>query len=102
MVENAIKFMGDQTSPRIKIGSRIDDGETVCYIQDNGKGIDSTYSDKIFGLFEQLNGDNEGTGIGLALVKRIIEYHGGRVWVESEGLGCGSTFCFSIPIKGES
>ena len=102
LIENAIKFMGDQTHPSIKIGSRINKGETICYVRDNGQGIAPVYADKIFGLFEQLDGHTDGTGIGLALVKRIIEYHGGRVWVESEGLGCGSEFCFSIPLKGES
>ncbi len=102
LIENAIKFMGDPASPSIEIGSRIDEDETVCYVRDNGQGIDAIYADKIFGLFEQMDGSTQGTGIGLALVKRIIEHHGGRVWVESEGPGCGSRFCFSIPIKGES
>ena len=60
-------------------------------------GIESQYQQKIFGLFEKLNPTSEGTGIGLALIERIIEVHGGRVWVESEGLGKGSTFCFTIP-----
>jgi signal transduction histidine kinase/CHASE3 domain sensor protein len=102
LIENAIKFMGDQASPSIEIGSSIDEDETVCYVCDNGGGIDPIYADKIFGLFEQMDGSTQGTGIGLALVKRIIEHHGGRVWVESEGPGCGSRFCFSIPIRGES
>jgi signal transduction histidine kinase len=67
------------------------------FVKDNGIGIDPQFHTKIFGLFETLNIDSDGTGIGLALVKRIIETHGGRIWVESEGLGKGSTFCFTIP-----
>ncbi len=102
LIENAIKFMGDQTRPGIQVGSRCVDDETIIYVRDNGQGIDPVYLDKIFGLFEQLDGKTEGTGIGLALVKRIIEYHGGRIWVESEGPECGSSFCFTIPLKGVS
>ena len=67
-------------------------------MKDNGIGIDPTYHDKIFGLFERLNPDIDGTGIGLALVKCIVEVHGGRVWVESEVEGHGSTFYFSLPL----
>jgi len=65
-------------------------------VKDNGLGIKETYYTKIFGLFEKLDPTMEGTGIGLALVKRIVETHGGWVWVESEGLGKGATFCFTI------
>ncbi|MCP3986697.1 MAG: histidine kinase, partial [bacterium] len=68
------------------------------YIRDNGMGIDPQYHEKVFGLFERLDPEaSEGTGIGLALAKRIIEVHGGRVWVESEGRGRGPTFCFTLP-----
>jgi signal transduction histidine kinase len=65
-------------------------------------GIDERYFTRIFNLFEKLNPNSEGTGIGLALVKRIIETHGGRIWVESKGLGKGSTFCFTIPERNKS
>ena len=65
-------------------------------MQDNGIGIESEYHHKIFGLFERLDHTIEGTGIGLALVKRIVEVHNGRLWVESAGLGQGSTFCFTL------
>jgi signal transduction histidine kinase len=71
--------------------------ETVCYVRDNGIGIAPRYHDKVFGLFERLDGASDGTGIGLTLVKRIVEVHGGRVWVESAGEGHGSTFCFTLP-----
>ncbi|MEA1952073.1 MAG: ATP-binding protein, partial [Planctomycetota bacterium] len=97
VVDNAAKFMGDQPRPRIEIGSRRDGEETVCYVRDNGMGIDPAYHEKIFGLFDRLNPKSEGTGVGLAVVKRIVEIHGGRIWVESEGPGQGSTFCFTIP-----
>ena len=65
-------------------------------------GINPRYHDKIFGLFERLSQEGEGTGIGLALVKRIVELHGGRIWVKSEGEGHGSTFFFALPQKGRN
>jgi PAS domain S-box-containing protein len=96
LVDNAVKFMGTQPTPRIEIGLRQTEKETVYYVRDNGVGIDPRYHEKIFGLFERLELEGDGTGIGLALVKRIIEVHGGRIWVESAGQGCGSTFCFTL------
>ena len=102
LVENAVKYMGDQSRPQIEIGSRRDGDETVFYVRDNGIGIEPRYHEKVFRLFDQLNQNAPGTGIGLALVKRIVEVHGGRVWVESEGLGQGSTFCFTIAAEGKS
>ncbi len=97
LIGNAAKYMGDQTDAVIEIGVRIESNEPVFYVKDNGMGIESNYHTKIFGLFEKLDPTIEGTGIGLALVKRIIETHGGKIWVESEGLGKGATFCFTIP-----
>jgi len=99
LVDNAVKFMGNQTKPEVEIGVRREDGENVFYIKDNGTGIDPKYQDRVFGLFDQLNPGIEGSGIGLALVKRIIETHGGLIWVESEGLGKGTTFCFTLSEK---
>jgi PAS domain S-box-containing protein len=96
LIENAIKYRGDQPALRIEIGTRQDGTECVFFISDNGKGIDSRHHEKVFGLFNKLDAESEGTGVGLALVKRIIEVHGGRVWVESEGEGMGSRFCFTI------
>ena len=95
LVENAIKYMGDQEAPRIEIGTRNDGSETVFFVRDNGKGIDPSHHETIFGLFNKLDAKSEGSGVGLALVKRVIEIHGGRVWVESTGTGKGSTFCFT-------
>ncbi len=97
LIDNAAKYMGNQPNPIIEIGTRMDNGEQVIYVKDNGIGIEGQYLQKVFGLFEKLNPISEGTGVGLALINRIIEVHGGRIWVESEGLGKGSTFCFTIP-----
>jgi signal transduction histidine kinase len=66
-------------------------------VQDNGQGIDPNYHERVFGLFNKLDAQSEGTGVGLALVKRIIEVHGGHIWVESDGVGQGATFLFSLP-----
>ncbi len=100
LIENAIKFMGDQPHPKIEIGVRKDGNERVFYVKDNGIGIEKKYHEKIFGLFEKLNANTEGSGAGLTIVKRIIEVHGGRIWVESEGKGKGTTFCFTLPGGG--
>jgi signal transduction histidine kinase len=96
LIDNAIKFMGNQPEPRIEIGCRQIGQETVCYVRDNGIGIEPRYHHKVFGLFDRLNPAIDGTGIGLALVKRIVELHGGRIWVESAGEGKGTTFCFTL------
>ncbi len=96
LLENAVKYMGDEASPRVEIAMRNDGRTDVCCVRDNGMGIDPRYHEKVFGLFERLSIDQEGTGVGLALVKRIVEIHGGRIWVESEGRGTGSTFCFTV------
>ncbi|MBC7878540.1 MAG: PAS domain S-box protein [Anaerolineales bacterium] len=95
MVDNASKFMGGQTNPEIKIGATHQNGEQVFFVKDNGVGIEPIYHERIFGLFNKLDAKTEGTGIGLALVKRIIEFHGGRIWVESE-LGNGAAFYFTL------
>ena len=97
LVENAIKYMGDQNEPCIEIGTRQDGKETVFFVKDNGIGIDPRFHKNVFGLFNKLDAGSEGTGVGLALVNRIIEAHEGRVWVESEGAGKGSSFCFTLP-----
>lgn len=100
LVDNAAKCMGEQPDPRIEIGqSGEEDGNQVFYVKDNGIGIAPEYHEKIFDLFEKLDSETEGTGVGLALVKRIVEFHGGRIWVESEA-GIGATFYFTLE-KGD-
>jgi PAS domain S-box-containing protein len=101
LVSNAAKFMGGQSAPRIEIGLRNERDGAVFFVKDNGIGIEPQYHAKVFDLFEQLAPGVQGTGIGLALVKRIVEVHGGRIWVESEGEGQGTTFCFTLPAAGE-
>lgn len=96
LLENAVKYMDEQREPRIEVGVRRAGSEQVFFVRDNGRGIPAEYQEKIFGLFERLDQETEGTGVGLALVKRIVELHGGRIWVESEGAGKGSTFCFTL------
>jgi len=99
LIDNAVKFMGDQPDPRIEIGQANTDSDEnpIFFVQDNGIGIAPEHQERIFELFNKLSTETEGTGIGLALVKRIIESHGGKIWVESEGAGKGSTFYFTIP-----
>jgi signal transduction histidine kinase len=88
--------MGDQPNPHITIGTIKDENNTVIFfVQDNGVGIDKQYHERIFTLFNKLDGDVEGTGIGLTLIKRIIEIHNGRIWLESEP-GKGTTFYFTL------
>ncbi|RPJ16068.1 MAG: PAS domain-containing sensor histidine kinase, partial [Chloroflexi bacterium] len=103
LVDNAAKFMGDQVVPCIEIGQEVDteDGVPLLFVRDNGIGIDPRFKDRIFGLFDKLDSRSDGTGIGLALVKRILEFHGGQIWVESE-LGKGATFYFTLPQQGSS
>lgn len=98
LADNAAKFMGKQSEPRIEVGQRgVDaDGKPILFVRDNGIGFEPQYQEKIFGLFNKLDSQTEGTGVGLTLVKRIIEVHGGRIWVESEP-GKGSTFFFTLP-----
>jgi signal transduction histidine kinase len=97
LIDNATKYSTSQSTPRIEIGSLEDpQGPTVIFVRDNGIGIAPEFHERIFGLFNKLDIHTEGTGIGLALVKRIIEVHGGQIWVESE-LGKGATFFFTLP-----
>jgi PAS domain S-box-containing protein len=99
LVSNAAKFMGDQPRPTIEIGvNGIDENANpILFVRDNGIGVDPQYHERIFGLFNRLDSTTEGTGIGLTLVKRIIEIHGGRIWVESQP-DMGATFYFTLPL----
>ena len=96
LVDNAVKFMGDEPAPRVEIGVEQAGEELVFHVRDNGIGIDPELQPMLFDLFHKLDPETEGEGIGLALVKRIVELHGGRIWVESEGLGKGTTFRFTL------
>jgi PAS domain S-box-containing protein len=101
LVDNAVKFMGDQAKPRVEIGVERAGDETVIFVRDNGIGVDPRFQSKLFDLFEKLDAGVEGSGIGLALVKRIVEVHGGWIRVESAGPGAGTTFRFTLaPARG--
>ena len=100
LIENAVKYMGPQANPRIEIGQgkpiQCDDQtQVVFFVRDNGIGIAPEYHESVFNLFEQLDPDGSGTGIGLSVVKRVAEVHGGQVWIESKGEGHGTTIFFS-------
>lgn len=98
LISNAIKYSGKKAHPEIEIGSDVQGKETVYYVKDNGAGFDMLYADKLFGTFQRLHdaSDFEGSGIGLAIVKRIITKHGGRIWAEAK-IDEGATFYFAIP-----
>jgi two-component system sensor kinase FixL len=96
LIENAVKF-SCQDEPRVEVGTRRDGEETVTFVHDNGIGIEPRFHEQVFGLFARLDPEIEGTGIGLAIVKRVIEVHNGRIWIESEGEGSGTSFCFTLP-----
>ena len=99
LLENAAKYMGDQPSPKIEIGQHGEEnGKPIFFVKDNGIGIAPKYHEKVFGLFEKLDPNTAGTGVGLALVKRIVEVHGCRIWVESEA-GKGAIFYFTLPVQ---
>ena len=103
LLENAAKFMGDRRDPEVRIGARDAGalpGQVELYVRDNGIGIDPAHQARVFELFHRLDPRIEGTGLGLALARRIVETHGGRIWVESAGTGRGSTFCFTLPSGG--
>ena len=101
LLGNAVKFMGAQKAPRIEVSLR-EGPEPVIVVSDNGVGIDPKFKDRVFDLFERLDRSAPGTGIGLAIVKRVVEFHKGRIWVESTGVaGEGSRFCLTLPPAGD-
>ena len=98
LLANAVKYSSKASQPRITVGGRIDGDECVYHVQDNGVGFDMRYSDKLFGVFQRLHGPEQfpGTGVGLAIVKRVVVKHGGRVWAEGKP-NEGASFFFSLP-----
>jgi len=97
LIDNAAKFMGDQAQPKVEIGVRPVAGEPTFFVRDNGMGVPPQHRERVFRLFEKLVPASEGTGVGLALVKRIVELHGGRIWVEPSRPAGGATFYFTLP-----
>ena len=102
LVENALKFSLPATPPVIEIGTEILFGRKVFFVRDAGRGVEPRYHETIFGLFNKLDSHSEGAGIGLALVRRIVEFHGGQIWLKSDGAGTGATFYFSLPFTSAS
>ena len=98
LLSNAIKYSGKKDKPVIEIGHSVIGNESVYYVKDNGVGFDMKYYSKLFGVFHRLHSQNEfkGIGIGLSIVKEIIEKHGGRVWAEGI-VDEGTTFYFTLP-----
>ncbi|MFA6312233.1 MAG: ATP-binding protein [Sterolibacterium sp.] len=97
LIGNALKFSAKQAEARVDIGCRREGAETIYFVRDNGVGFDMQYAGKLFGMFQRLHSESEfsGTGVGLAIVKRLVERHGGRIWAEAQP-GAGATFFFTL------
>ncbi|MBT8478442.1 MAG: PAS domain-containing sensor histidine kinase [Gemmatimonadetes bacterium] len=97
LVQNAVTYMGDQAEPRLEIGTKVRPGKHVVFVRDNGVGINPADLERVFDVFRRLDSRGTGTGVGLAMARRIVEMHGGRIWAESEGKGAGSIFMLELP-----
>jgi light-regulated signal transduction histidine kinase (bacteriophytochrome) len=97
LLGNAWKYTSKNTQAEIEFGCKLENGETIYFIRDNGAGFDMAFADKLFGAFQRMHRHDEfpGTGVGLATVSRIINKHGGRIWAESAP-GKGATFYFTV------
>jgi light-regulated signal transduction histidine kinase (bacteriophytochrome) len=98
LISNALKYSAKKEQPKVEVGSYTDKNEIIYYVKDNGAGFDMEYADKLFGVFQRLHKANEfeGTGVGLAIVHRIVTKHGGRVWAEAKP-NEGAIFSFALP-----
>jgi light-regulated signal transduction histidine kinase (bacteriophytochrome) len=98
LVGNALKYSAKRDAARVEIGSQVEGEENIYWVRDNGAGFDMRYAAKLFGVFQRLHSSDEfaGTGVGLAIVQRVVSRHGGRVWAEGKP-GEGACFFFSLP-----
>ncbi|MBB3048211.1 light-regulated signal transduction histidine kinase (bacteriophytochrome) [Litorivivens lipolytica] len=99
LLQNSIKYSSKSNSPEVEVGSLSQDGRVVYYVKDNGIGFDNAHRDKLFGVFQRLHNDSEypGTGVGLAIVNRIVKCHGGEIWADGK-IGKGATFYFTLGV----
>jgi light-regulated signal transduction histidine kinase (bacteriophytochrome) len=103
LIGNALKYSAKRATPKISVSGRIDNGEAIYQVEDNGAGFDMRYADKLFGVFQRLHRSEEfaGTGVGLAIVQRIIARHGGRIWAKGSP-DAGACFQFALPLRSAS